>query len=469
MLKKGLLLAILVMFTLGAAAKKSYVVLDKVVAVVGMSSILYSEVEAYAKELVEQRRSQGYTSDRDPMNEALEALLTQKLLYNQALIDSVAINSVDIASRVDQQINYLVEEEGSIQNLEAKQHMAIFNIREMMRQQAEEQSYANAMQSEVVNKILITPGEVERFYKKTDKDSLPIIPKQYVYAQITQFPTSITAAKQRTKEELLDLRARIVQGDSKFANLARAYSVDGSALYGGEMDPRPLQGFVQTFADALGALKIGQVSEVVETEHGFHLIELLEKRGDQYRCRHILLRPRYTNSELLKPTQILDSLVRLIRSDSLTFEQAAREHSDDKSSKMNGGVVSNHDMLMARQAFDAKLTVTKFFKEDFGDYGQKGISDYNAISLLDIGEVSNAYMTEDMLGNKLSNVVKLLEIIPSHKASLVDDYIRLEEMALYAKQESEFSKWLSHKIDAMYIFIAPEFRDGQFEIKRWVK
>lgn len=163
--------------------------LDKVVAVVGSSSILHSEVAEYARQLTAQRRAEGYTSDRDPMNEALEALMTQKLLFNQAQIDSVKINAGDIATHVEQQIQNMIETEGSIPKLEAKHHMAIFSIRENMRQRYEEQSYASSMQSEVVSKVSVIPGEVERFYKSIDKDSLPTVAEQYVYAQITRFPS----------------------------------------------------------------------------------------------------------------------------------------------------------------------------------------------------------------------------------------------------------------------------------------
>ena len=212
MLKKGMLGAAFALLVAGAGAfaQKQQVMLDKVVAVVGSSSILHSEVAEYARQLTAQRRAEGYTSDRDPMNEALEALMTQKLLFNQAQIDSVKINAGDIATHVEQQIQNMIETEGSIPKLEAKHHMAIFSIRENMRQRYEEQSYASSMQSEVVSKVSVIPGEVEHFYKSIDKDSLPTVAEQYVYAQITRFPKSITQAKQRTRERLLDMRERII-------------------------------------------------------------------------------------------------------------------------------------------------------------------------------------------------------------------------------------------------------------------
>ena len=467
MLKKGILAAALVLLFAGVVAQRREVMLDKVVAVVGGSSILYSEVDEYARQLVEQRRQEGYTSDRDPMNEALEALMTQKLLYNQGQIDSVAVNDGDIMSRVEEQVQQMVEMEGSIPALEAKHHMPIFNIREIMRQRYEEQAYAQSMQSEVVNKVSVIPGEVERFYKSISKDSLPTIADQYVYAQITKFPKSMTAAKQRTRERLLDMRERVITGAAKFENLARMYSQDGTAMRGGEMDPSPLASLDPSFAAALENLKPGQISEVVESQFGFHIIQMLDKRGQLYHFRHILLRPVYTSEELGESLNLLDSIADLIHKDSITFEKAALKYSDDASSKMNGGIVSNHDILERFNAFDAKLTVTKFLKEDFGRF--KSLDDYNALRRLKPGEVSDAYLTEDMLGNQMGKIVKLVEVIPTHTASLNEDYLRLEEMALQDKQERVFKEWLTKKIDAMYVYIIPEFRDGEFENKHWVK
>ena len=467
MLKKGILAAALMLLAAGVVGQRRQVMLDKVVAVVGGSSIVYSEVADYARQLVEQRRQEGYTSDRDPMNEALEALMTQKLLYNQAQIDSVEINSNDILSQVEDQVQQMVDMEGSISKLEAKQHMAIFNIREILRQRYEEQAYASAMQREVVSKVTVIPGEVERYYKSLSKDSLPTIADQYVYAQITKFPKSMKEAKQRARERLLDMRERVITGKARFDNLARMYSVDGTALRGGEMDPTPLAGLDEAFAKTLEGMKPGQISEVVESQFGFHIIQLLDKRGRLYHFRHILLRPVYTTEELGGSLNTLDSLVKVIRKDSITFERAALLYSDDAQSKMNGGIVSNHDILERFNAFDAKLTVTKFLKEDFGRF--KSLDDYNALNRLKPGEISEAYLTEDMLGNQMAKIVKLVEVIPTHTASLNEDYLRLEEMALQDKQERVFKEWLSKKIDGMYVYISPEFRNGEFENKHWVK
>ena len=453
-----------------SAQQRRQVMLDKVVAVVGGSSVLHSELVEYSEALVQQRRQMGYTSDRDPMDEALEALLEQKLLYNQALIDSVEANASDITSRVEAYVQALVAEEGGIAELEAKEHMPIFTYREMLRQRYEEQAYAQAMKAQVVGKVTVVPGEVERFYKRIDKDSLPMIGEQYVYAHITKFPSSLKEAQQRTKERLLDMRERVITGKTKFSVLARMYSLDGSAMYGGEMEPMPAAYFVRPFAEALEKLKPGQISEIVETEFGFHIIELIEKRDNLYHCRHILLRPTFTRDELMEPAEQLDSIARLMRLDSLTFEEAALRFSDDASSKHNGGIVSNTDVLERMGVYDgARMTATRFLKEDFSAQGGKSLDDYAALMRLKVGEVSDSFQTTDLMGNQMSKIVKLVEIIPAHVASLEDDYIRLEEMALQQKQDRVYREWLNDKIMSMYVYIDPEYRSDSFENKNWIK
>jgi peptidyl-prolyl cis-trans isomerase SurA len=297
-----------------------------------------------------------------------------------------------------------------------------------------------------------------------------VIGEQYVYAQITKLPASIKDAQQRTKERLLDMRERVISGKTQFSVLARMYSIDGSAIYGGEMEPAPSSYYVRPFAEALEKLKPGQVSEIVETEFGFHIIELIEKRGENYRCRHILLRPTFTRDELMQPARELDSIARLIRLDSLKFEDAALRFSDDASSRNNGGIVSNHDILARQGVYDgARLTATRFLREDFGQMGGKSLEDYTALMRLNVGEVSDSFQTTDLNGNQLSKIVKLVEIIPAHVASLEEDYIRIEEMALEDKQNRVYRKWLHSKIDGMYIYIDPEYRSDEFEYKGWIK
>jgi peptidyl-prolyl cis-trans isomerase SurA len=348
--------------------------------------------------------------------------------------------------------------------------MPIYTYRELLRKRYEEQAYAQAMRNDVVSRVTVVPGEVERFYKHVDKDSLPVIGEQYVYAHITKFPSSLKDAQQRTKERLLDMRERVITGQTKFSVLARMYSLDGSAMYGGEMEPMPASYFVRPFAEALEKLKPGQISEIVETEFGFHIIELIEKKNDLYRCRHILLRPTFTREELMEPANLLDSIANLIRLDSISFDKAALQFSDDATSKHNGGIVSNSDILERMGVYDgARMTATRFLKEDFSAQGGKSLDDYAALMRLKVGEVSNSFQTTDIMGNEMSKIVKLVEIIPAHTASLEEDYIRLEEMALQQKQEKIYKEWLNDKIMSMYVYIDPAYRTETFENKNWIK
>ena len=450
-------------------AQRRQVVLDRVVAIVGGSAILYSEVLETADQLTQQRREAGYTSDRDPINEGLEELMKQKLLYNQSLIDSIPIGG-DVNSFVEEQLQAMIAEAGSIADFERIQHMPIFNYREILRQKISEQEGAQAMQRDIVSDITVTPGEVQRVFDTLTTEELPIIPEQYVYAHIVRYPSSQDEAKQRTRERLLEMRERIITGKSTMPILARTYSVDHiSAIRGGELDPTPLEQLAPPFADALEKLKPGQISEVVETEYGFHIIELLdEPKNRQYHFRHILLRPTFTSDELMEPVLFLDSLANQIRTDSISFEEAAKKYSEDGHSKMNGGVVTNHDILMSNAGYsNVKLSRSKFKREDFG-YGL-GQQDYMMLSRMKTDEVSDAFMTEDIRANNLGKIIKLLEVIPTHPASLTADYIEIERMALNAKQEKVFNAWLKEKIDGFYIYIDPEFRNGEFMFPNWVK
>ena len=204
-------------------------------------------------------------------------------------------------------------------------------------------------------------------------------------------------------------------------------------------------------------------------EAGGKDVELIEEpKNGMYRSRHILLKPSYTIEEQIEPTEYLDSLVAYIKNDSITFEVAAKEHSQDDLSKMNGGLVSNHDLLMNNPAFaNVQYTQTKFRREDFGS--GKNLNDYMALTKLKPGEVSTAFISEDVKGNPISKIVKLLEVIPTHAASLNEDYLTVEEMALEDKKYKHFEKWLRGKIDEIYVYVDPDFRDGEFMYKNWIK
>jgi peptidyl-prolyl cis-trans isomerase SurA len=466
MIKKSILLVVAIVMTLSAGAQDKFIA-DKVVAVVGNSPILYSDVVKQAAQITEQYRAENYTSPRDAMSEALELLLEQKLLYNQSLIDSIGIERFEggITDMVNSQIDDQIAKAGSIKALEDRERRPLYSIKESMRRDIEEYYGSVEMRNHVQGEIKITPGEVDRFYRKSDRDSLPIIPEQYVYAQITKKPKSTELAAQRARERLLGLRQRIIDGE-RFDRLAVMYSKDPpSAIRGGEMEPQSKESFVEPFANALAKLRPGQVSGVVETEYGFHIIQLIDKPADNlHHLRHILVKPTYTTEELMETVTFLDSLGGVIREGGITFAEAALKYSDDEASRMNGGVVSNQQLLYRYTgSADPSQTETRFIKDNLDP------DDFRYLGRLKVGEISPAFIGTDFNQNEVGKILKLVEIVPAHKADLAQDYLRIEQMALGRKKEEYFHTWLNQKIEEMYVRIDPMFSSDDFLNKRWFK
>lgn len=458
---KFILLGTALLMTSTLSAQKVYA--DKVVAVVGNSAILYSEVADRASQIVEERREINYTPERSAENQALEDLLLQKLLYNQAQIDSVSIDNYmsQIGEYVENQVSGMIAKAGSLKELERQQHRQTYEIKDELRGKIEEYYYAQAMMHSVTENEAVTPGEVERTFKKMKKDDLPIIPEQYVYAQITRYPKSSEGAKQRTKERLLEIRERILNG-ARFDLMARMYSVDpGTALRGGELPPFTKEQFVQPFVDAVSKLQPGQMSGVVETEYGFHLIQLISHEGDTYMARHILLKPVFADSELQQTLEVLDSVVSAIRDGRATFAEAALRESDDAGSRLNNGIVTNLDLMRSRGQFDPSAATTKFPKDQIDP------NDYKVLSTLKIGEISAPYIAFDRRGDQWGKVITPVEIIPSHTADIKTDYLALEQISLSEKKQKKFDDWLDGKIATMYVRIDPSFDLSQFDRKAW--
>ena len=439
-------------------------IVDEVVAVVGNSMILYSDVVNTMHDIAEQQREQGYTSNRDPQCEAIEALLMQKMLANQARLDSLEGNQGFVEQRVEQRISQLMEQFGSMRAVEEEYRRPIYQIRDDLRETYLDMMLAQTMEYSIKGDVAIIPSEVERFYRKIDKDSLPMVPEQYVYAQIVMYPPSMEDAKLRARERLLEFRERINNGTS-FSVLARTYSQDpGSAMRGGEFDFTVIDGFHRPFAEALERLRPGQISPIVETEDGFHIIELLETKGNQYRFRHILIKPEFTMEEMTETAQRLDSVANVIRSGEMTFEEAALKFSQDNYSKFNGGEVTNREIIEIYNE-GARNTSNRFTREQLGYMG----SDYNYLRTLKPGDVSSSYGTTDIRGNQQIKIVSLKEIIPTHRADLNEDYAMIEDAAILDKQERIYGDWLKKKIAGMYIRIEPKYQNCEFQNKGWIK
>lgn len=438
---------------------------DKVVAVVGNSAILYSDVVKQADEILIERREMNYTPDRSAENEALEALLLQKLLFNQAQIDSVDIGYAQgqIRSYAEDMVNELILQAGSLQKFESQEGRPAFEIKDEIINRLEEYQYAQDMMATVTRDINVTPGEVERHFRKLTKEELPIIPEQYVYAQITRFPKSSESAKQRTKERLLEIRERILNG-TRFDMMARMYSVDpGSALKGGELPPMAKNQFDPAFGEALAKLRPGQISGIVESSYGLHIIQLVRMEGDNYVARHILLKPIFSDDELQETLTSLDSIADVIRRGELTFAEAALRFSDDAGSRLNGGLVTNIEAMKMNQIANPEAATTKFYKD------QVAPADYKELAKLKIGEISPAILSYNAKGDQMGKILSPVEIIPSHRADMSTDYLTLEQMALEEKKMKYFDEWLDKKIQSMYIRIDSSFDLSQFERQAWGK
>lgn len=423
-------------------------VIDKVIAVVGGDMILSSDIEQEVMRL----KMQGSLPEGDVKCQILEQLLVQKLLLNQSKVDSLTPNVAVIENEIDRRLKYFVNQIGSEKALENYFHKSMYEIKDDLREVIREQQLTQQMRQKVVDKITVTPSEIKRFYKTVPSDSLPIIPEQYELQEISMYPPSSAEAKFRVKEKLLDLRSRILKGE-RFSMLAMAYSEDlGSAKKGGELGFRTRDEFVKSFSDVAFNLADGQVSQIVETEYGFHIIQMIEKRNNQVNVRHILLKPQFSSDMLLEAQNKLDSIATLIKKDSLSFEKACIKYSEDKKSKMNGGLVVN------------SANNSKYFEKE-----QLQPSDYYVIKELKKGGVSAPFESRDEHANVIFKIIKIKDIVPSHKANLNDDYDTIQEMTKQSREQEVFMQWVKDKLKVTYIKIDPEYKGCSFKTEGWIK
>ncbi len=423
-------------------------IVDQVVAVVGSNIVLQSDVETQYLQM----RSQGYSAQGDLKCEILEDLLSAKLMLNQARLDSIEISQAMVEQELDGRLKGFIEQIGSLERLEAYYNKTIYEIKDDFRDVITEQLLTQQMQKQITSEITVTPSEVRSFYKSIPRDSLPVIPAQVVYNQILRNPPFSDQTKLVVREQLLDLRRRITQGED-FATLAILYSEDpGSAAKGGELGFMSRTDLVKEFAETAFSLKQGAVSSLVETSFGFHIIQMIERRGETVNVRHILIKPEITSEERKKALNFLDSLALQIRSDSIDFILAARLFSHDEDSRISGGQVINMNSGDAKFQLDQLDQATA-----------------EAIQDLEPGDVSNAFETTDLTGNKVFAIIKVIERIPAHKADLKNDYSILQEMTRMSKQQETFRRWITEKQKTTYIRVNDTFKSCPFRLKGWIK
>lgn len=435
----------------GTFAQKYDGVIDKTVALVGNSMILLSQIESE----VQMMQFQGYVSDRDLRCEVLENMMVSKLFYTQAQLDSLAVNPDMVEASLNEWVDNILSQRGGEAEVEKYFGKPLHMLREEWRDVFVEQNLAQEMQREVAGKVSeVTPKEVQQYYRRTSKDSLPVIPTQYQYSQIVLYP-NVERAAMAVRERLLEFRQRILDGE-KFSLLATLYSEDpGSAMKGGELGMASRTIFWPAFSDAAMALKEGQVSPIVETPDGFHLIQMIRKDGDMFNARHILLKPRYTAEDRDSAFIRLDSIRNVILADSITFQQGAWKFSEDTKSRTNGGLVADPN------------TGAPFF-----DVDNLKPADFKVLQNMKEGEISAPFESVDdegRSGNTVYKIVRLEKIRPSHTATVEEDFNVLLDITTSNKAMEAIEKFIKEKQQTTYIVIDPMFQKCVFLRDGWVK
>lgn len=424
-------------------------IVDKTIAVVGNEMIMISNLEEEVRIMM----AQGFVSDRDARCEILENMMVSKLFLMQARLDSLEVNNdmveSELANRLDQVRTYCGGDEG----VEKQFGKPIYKLRQEWRKTFQDQSLTQQMQQNIMDDIPeITPYDVEEYIKNTDPEDLPVVPIKYQLSQICIYPDR-EAANTAVKERLLSIRERIINGE-KFSTLARIYSQDpGSAMKGGELGMASKSIFWPAFSDAAMALKPGVVSQIVETPDGFHIIEVLEKKGDMFNARHILLRPEYTAQDKENAFRVLDSLKTEMANGAVSFEMAARFYSEDPATRTNGGQMADPN------------TGSSYYEID-----QLKPQDYAAIKNLKEGETSEPVESldnEGRDGNTVYKIIKVDKIIPAHTASFENDYNLLSEQVKQKASMKAVDDFIDSKLNTTYIVIDPLFKNCDFDRDGW--
>lgn len=433
-----------------SAQKYQNGIIDKTIAVVGNEVIMLSQLE----EEVQMMTAYGMMSDRNGRCELLETMMASKLFLMQARLDSIEVNNDMVESQLSQRLDQIRQQLGGDKQVEEYFGKPLYKLRQEWRESFKDQTLTQQMQQEIAGKVpSLTPYDVQKYVEKTDSEDLPVVPVKYQLSQICVYPDREAAAI-AVKERLLTLRERIINGE-KFSTLARIYSQDpGSALKGGELGMAPKSIFWPVFSDAAMALKPGVVSQIVETPDGFHLIEVLDKEGDMFNARHILLKPEYTSDDRDKGFHLLDSLRTEIMSDNLTFEVAAWAYSEDPATRTNGGQMAD------------PTTGSSYFEID-----ELKPQDYTAIRNLEVGQISEPIESVDNegRGNLVYKIVKVDKILPAHTASFSNDYTLLLEQAEAELSQKAIDDFIDSKIKSTYIIIDPLFGDCNFENEAWLE
>jgi peptidyl-prolyl cis-trans isomerase SurA len=422
-------------------------IVDGIVAIVGGNMILLSDIENQYLQLRLQGTIAGTATTLKC--QILENMLFQKLLLHQAQVDSITVTETQVESEMDRRMRYFISQAGSPERLEEHFGKTLIEIKNELKDVIREQMLVEQAQQKITKDVNITPSEVKAFFRKMPKDSIPEISAEYEVGMIVRTPQLGEEEKKQVREKLKGFKERIKKGDD-FSTLAVLYSEDpGSAKQGGELGMFTRGEMRAPFEAAAFKLKPGEVSDVVETEDGYHLIQMIERRGEYINVRHILLQPKVTLANLNKARNLLDSVATLINKGTITFEKAVMEFSDDPS-KVNGGKLINP--VSGNTRFEASQLDPKV---------------YFVVDKLKKGEISAPVLNTDR-GKQDYRIYCLLDRTNPHKANLEEDYARIQQWALEQKKSQKVNEWITLETASCFISINEGYQTCPFQ-RKWLK
>ena len=427
-------------------------VVDEVIWVVGDEPILKSDVEVTRI----QAAMEGQRWKGDPDCAIPEQLAVQKLFLHQAAIDSIEVTESEISQQIEGRIDYMVQQIGSREKLEEYRKQSLSQIRTSMHDDLRDQLMIQRMKESLVKDIQVTPAEVRRYFKDLPQDSIPFVPTEVEVQIISQTPKISVEEINRVKDELRDYTDRVNRGETSFQTLARLYSEDpGSRRSGGEMDYVGRGVLDPAFAAvAFNLTDPKKISKIVESEFGFHIIQLVDKRGDKIKVRHILRKPVVADSAIQQSLARLDSIAADIREGKFTFEDGASVISDDKDTRMNRG-------LMANRSENGQTS--RFQMQDLPPEVAK------AVDTLKVGEISQPFQMINERGKTVCVIAKLKSRTEGHKATITEDFQVMKNVVLEKRRADKLHQWVVDKIKNTYIRINDNYRNCDFEYEGWVK
>jgi peptidyl-prolyl cis-trans isomerase SurA len=435
---------------LGILSSNAQVLVESVAAIVGNEVIYLSDIE---NGVIDARRGNPRIPVEDLRCGVFQELLIAKLFVDQARIDSIQVTDDTVEGDLNMQINDAIRTAGSEKALEDYFKKSMVEIRRDIRKALVEKQVVSEVQSSITSDLSITPNDVKRYFNTIPKDSLPVIPSKVQLSIIQLDPPNNEENKAAARQKLLDIRSEILAGKS-FKMLAVLNSEDGSGINGGEVGYKLKGELEKPYADAAWSLSKNTVSKIVETKYGFHIIQVIDKKGDLVNTRHILIRPKVKPEESEKALAKLDSLTKLIRKDSLKFEDVALRFSSHLDSRINGGKFVSTNPSDRISWFSLDELNSEMYKK---------------VRELKVGEISEPFQTADEIGNVVFRVVRLDNEIPAHRANLKDDYQVFYNATLMNERQSSYQQWIRKKIETTYIKISDELKSCKFLEAGWLK